>query len=426
MTRPPDTRLTGDIAQEIARRRGIQAWISGSIAATDRGYAVSLVATRGDNGELLAREDAEARARIDVLPALGAASTRLRARLGESIQSIGQFNAPIQQATTASLDALKAYTLGMQQSEQGDYAVAVSLFERAVQLDPEFAMAYQALARDQANIVHSPEAIAASGTRAYQLRTRATEQERFSIELGYHAHVTGALERAIASAERWRATYPRDFRPHHQLADLYFSLGSTRARRRPDARRCVSTPTWPRPIRTWARRCSRSAASTRRARSTGRRWRAASTRPSITRSSGASPTTRTTPRAMRRQTDWAAASASWAYNMPALIAGLQGRWTDARTRSRDASAFFARRDMPGLVVDGGALRGADRRAGRRLRHGAAECEASVGGRSIRPTSTRASRSRWPCAAIRRVPRPTSNVCGGRVPRTPSSPGCGCR
>ena len=350
MTRPLDTRLTGDIAQEIARRRGIQAWICGSIAPTDRGYAVSLVATRGDNGEVLARERAEAGAKVDVLPALGAASTRLRARLGESIQSIGQFNAPIQQATTASLDALKAYTLGVQQSEQGDYAVAVSLFERAVQLDPDFAMAYQALARDQSNIVQSPEAVAASGTRAYQLRMRATEQERFSIELGYHARVTGALERAVASAERWRATYPRDFRPNHVLADLYFSLGQydravdagrQAVRLNPDVAAAYSNLGASLFV---LGRFDESREVYRQAMARGLDapeyhaflWRIAYYTDDA--------------EGMRRQTDWAAASASWAYNMPALIAGLQGRWTDARTQAREASAFFARRNMPGLVV----------------------------------------------------------------------------
>jgi serine/threonine protein kinase/tetratricopeptide (TPR) repeat protein len=350
MTRPPDTRLSDDVAQEITRRRGIKAWVSGSIAPASRGFAISLLATRGDSGELIARERVEAGDKVDVLPALGAAATRLRERLGESVQSIGQFNAPIDQATTASLDALKAYTLGGEQAARGDYAVAVALYERAVQIDPEFAMGYQALAREQKNGMYSRETVAASATRAYELRTRATEQERLGIEALYHVSVAGALERSIATAERWKAIYPLDSRPYHVLADLYLSLGEyanavdagrQAVRLNPDVAAAYSNLAG---SLFALDRFDDARDVYRQAMARGLDapeyhaflWR-------IAYYTGDA-------EGMRRQSDWAAASSTWAFNMPALAAALQGRWEIARRSSEEAAAFFERRQMPGLVA----------------------------------------------------------------------------
>jgi tetratricopeptide (TPR) repeat protein len=349
MTRPANTRLTGDVAQEITRRRGIHAWISGSIAPAGHGFAIALVATHGDSGDALARARVDAAGRVDVLPSLGLAATRLRTTLGESLQSIGQFNTPIQEATTASLDALKAYTLATRQADSGDYATAAALYQRAVQIDPEFAMGWQALARQQANGIDPREAIAASAARAYALRSRATEPERFAIEEQYHQSVTGDLERSVATGERWKAAYPRDWRSYHSLADLYFSLGQF-AKARDAGREAVRLN--PDVAAAYSNLAGALFALDRydEAREVYRSamargldapeyhaflWRIAY----YTRDE----------EGLRRQSDWAAASSTWAFNMPALAAALQGRWESAQHSSREASTFFERRGMFGLV-----------------------------------------------------------------------------
>lgn len=350
MTRAPDTRLSEDVAQEIARRRGIKAWISGSIAPAARGFAIGLVAMRGDTGEVIAREDVEARDKVDVLPALGAAATRLRQRLGESLQSIGQFNAPIQQATTASIDALKAYTLGNEQAARGDYAVAVALFERAVQIDPEFAMGHQALAREQLSGLYPRDVVVASATRAYALRSRTTEQERLVIETFYHLSVTGALDRSIETARRWKAIYPLEWRPYHVLADRYFLIGQFEqavdegrraVRLNPDVAAAYSNLAG---ALFALGRFDEAREVYRQAMARGLdapEYHAFLWRIAYYAGDG---------EGMRRQTDWASASSTWAFNMPALAAALQGRWEIARRSSGEASAFFARRHMTGMVA----------------------------------------------------------------------------
>jgi serine/threonine protein kinase/Flp pilus assembly protein TadD len=350
MTRAPGTPLSDDVAQEIARRRGIKAWISGSIATAGPGFAIALVATRGDTGEVIARERVQAGGKADVLPALGVAATRLRGRLGESLQSIGQFNAPIQQATTASLDALKAYTLGGEQAARGDYAVAVALYERAVQIDPEFAMGHEALAREQLNGMYAREIVAASATRAYALRMRATEQERFGIERLYHMSVTGALDRSIATATRWKTIYPLDWRPYHALSDLYLTLGQF-ANAVDEGRQAVRlNPDMAAAYSNLAGalfalgRFDEARDVYRQAMARGLDapeyhaflWRIAYYADDA--------------EGMRRQSDWAAASSTWAFNMPALAAALQGRWEIARRSSQEAADFFERRHMNGLVA----------------------------------------------------------------------------
>lgn len=346
----PGSRLSPEVAAEVARQRGLDAWIDASIAATvEGGYAVSLVARTG-GGQELAREEAKAAGKGGVLQALDAAAARLRERLGEPAQSIGRFNAPIQRTTTASLDALKAYAFGTQQAERGDYEMAATLFERAVRIDRDFAMGYQALAREQHNSQHPRHLFVASATRAYQLRERATEQERFSIETSYYTLVMQALDRAVDSAEAWKAAYPREFRPYHVLADLYFTLGHFE-RAAENGREAVRlNPDVAAAYSNFAAslfalgRLEEARGVYRQAMARGLDapeyhaflWR-------IAYYTGDEDE-------MRRQVDWAAASSSWGHNLPALIAGLQGRWTAARASSRDASAFFARRGMPGLVA----------------------------------------------------------------------------
>jgi eukaryotic-like serine/threonine-protein kinase len=350
MTRASDARLSAEVAQEISRRRGIQAWISGSIEPAGRGFAITLVATSGESGEVIAQARVEADAKVQVLPALGTAATRLRQTLGESLRSLQQFDAPIQQATTASLDALKAYALGAEQAGKGNYPVAVSLYERAVQLDPEFAMAYQALARERLNSGYSREVVLAAVTRAYRLRARTTEQEKFGIEALYQMSVEGALERAIETELRWKETYPLDWRPYHALGDLYNTTGQyakaveaaqEAVRLNPDVAAAYSNLAG---SLFALDRFEEAREVYRRAMARGLDapeyhaflWRIAYYLGDAD--------------AMQRQLDWAAASSTWAFNMASLAAALQGRWVAARHASQQAIEFFDRRGLKGFAA----------------------------------------------------------------------------
>ena len=147
MGRSPDERVTGDVAREICERQSIKALLTGSIAGLGSHYVITLQALDSRTDDSLAREQVEAGSREEVLVALGKAASRLRRELGESLSSIQKFDVPLTQVTTASLDALKAYTLGREQVNRADFAGAVPLLKRAVELDPNFAIAYANLGR---------------------------------------------------------------------------------------------------------------------------------------------------------------------------------------------------------------------------------------------------------------------------------------
>jgi len=224
MQRGQDARVSEPVAREICQRQGLKAFLTGSIAPLGSHYVITLKAVNAQSGEEIAREQTEADSKEGVLTALSQAAIRMRAQLGESIGSIQKFDAPIEQATTASLDALKAYSLGLEQASNGNYANAVPFYHRAVELDPTFAIGYQALSRDQFNTGFHNEAIV-SATRAYELRERTSENERLYIDLFYHRAVISDLEKAIEVGEVWKKTYPRFWRPYHSLADAYLDVG---------------------------------------------------------------------------------------------------------------------------------------------------------------------------------------------------------
>jgi tetratricopeptide (TPR) repeat protein len=349
MERSPDERVTEALAQDICRRRGIETLIAGSVARRDGRYAITLTARNAQSGTPLASERAEAAGRIHVLPALGTAAIQLRRRLGEPPESIRTFSTPVEQATTASLDALKAYALGLEQAATGNYPLAVSLYQRAVQIDPEFALAWQALAREQDNTSFS-ELVRTAGTRAYELRDRATEREKLRITAFYHLSVTGDLEKAIDAGERWKQTFPLDWQPYHALGDLYlaiaqyekaFEAAREAVRLNPDVAAVYSNMAG---ALFALDRFAEARQVYERAMTRGLDapeyhaylWRIAYYAGDTM--------------AMQRELDWAAASATWAFNMPALSAALQGRWRDATALSRRSVEFFARRGLNGLVA----------------------------------------------------------------------------
>jgi eukaryotic-like serine/threonine-protein kinase len=224
MQRPPDERVSEAVAREICQRQGLKAFLSGSIGPLGSHYVITLKVVNSQSGDEIAREQTEADSKERVLTALSQAAIRLREQLGENLSSIQKFDAPVEQATTASLEALKAYSLGLEQANTGNYPKAIPFYQRAVELDPKFALGYQALAREQLNSGFHNEAIA-SASKAYELRERASENEKLFITLIYHRAVTHDLEKAIEVGEIWKQTYPRFWRTYHALADVYLDVG---------------------------------------------------------------------------------------------------------------------------------------------------------------------------------------------------------
>ena len=224
MGRSPDERLTRDVGLEICRRQGLKAMLVGSIASLGNHYVMTLEAINAQTGDAIASAQAEAENREQVLHALGEAATKVREKLGESLQSIQKFGAPIEQGTTPSLEAFKAFSLGVEQQLKGKYLEAIPFLKRATEIDPNFALAYARMASMYYNSRQYDLAAEAS-QKAFELRDRVSERERLYISAGYYDNVTGELEKYLETLELWKRTYPRDASPHNNLAVKYNELG---------------------------------------------------------------------------------------------------------------------------------------------------------------------------------------------------------
>jgi eukaryotic-like serine/threonine-protein kinase len=224
MNRSPDERVTREIGREICQRQGIKALLVGSISGLGNHYVITLEAINAQTGEALAREQAEAESKEQVLRKLGEAATSLREKLGESLASIQRFDAPVEQATTSSLEALRAFSLGDEHRARGEDAEAIPFYRRAIELDPNFALAYARLAVMYFNLRQFEQASQYS-QRAFELRDRVSERERFYLESRYYGDVTGELEKNLEVLELWKRTYPRDFVPLNNLAVAYSGIG---------------------------------------------------------------------------------------------------------------------------------------------------------------------------------------------------------
>jgi DNA-binding winged helix-turn-helix (wHTH) protein/tetratricopeptide (TPR) repeat protein len=223
MGKAPDARITPDIARQLCQRTESAAVLDGSIASLGKQYVVGLKAVNCQNGEVLAEEQATADAKEDVLYALAGASGRLRGKLGESLMTVAKFNTPFEQVTTPSLDALQAYSLGRTTMiDKDDQVAAITLFQHAIELDPNFAMAYASLGMAYGHL--SEKQSLANFRMAYDLRDRVSERERFYIEAHYHEAVTGDWLRARQVYELWAQTYPRDDIAHFNLSNVYLQL----------------------------------------------------------------------------------------------------------------------------------------------------------------------------------------------------------
>jgi len=224
MGRPAGDRLTREVAREVCQRTGSKAMLTGSIAGLGSQYVIGLKAVNCNTGDVLAEAQEQAAGKEGVLKALDVAAINLRSKLGESLSSVQKYATPVEEATTSSLEALKAYSLGQKtRSAKGDTA-ALPFFKRAVELDPKFAMAFRAMARAYSNVNEIGRA-SEYARKAYDLREKVSERERFSIEGFYYLIATGELEKAAQTFELWKQTYPRDELPFLDLGFIYASLG---------------------------------------------------------------------------------------------------------------------------------------------------------------------------------------------------------
>jgi serine/threonine protein kinase/Tfp pilus assembly protein PilF len=224
MGRTPDTRLSADVAREICLRTNSKAMVTGSVAPLGTHFVLGLDAVNCKTGDALGNEQVEAENQEQVLSALAKATTKLRVKLGESLASVGQHDAPIEQATTTSLEALQAYSLAIKTMFSEGQTASIPFFQKAIQLDPDFAMAYARLGTVYSNI-NQFEMAAPTISKAYDLRSRVSERERFYIESHYYLNVTGEYDKAIQIYQMWQQAYPSDAVPYVNLGALYTVVG---------------------------------------------------------------------------------------------------------------------------------------------------------------------------------------------------------
>jgi len=223
MGQSPAQHVTRDLAQQICIRTGSKAMVLGSIANLGGQYVIGLNAIGCGNGDTLATEQEEAASKPDVLKTLGHAATELRGKLGESLAMVQKFDVPLE-ATTPSLEALKAYSMGTITGRRNSDVEAIPLYKRAIELDANFAMAYAALGVAYNNL-HQASLATENLKKAYELRDRVSEHERYRISALYYHVGTTELEKAIEVYELWSKIYPRDRIPYVNLDPLYSAFG---------------------------------------------------------------------------------------------------------------------------------------------------------------------------------------------------------
>jgi serine/threonine protein kinase/tetratricopeptide (TPR) repeat protein len=224
MTRPSDTRLTPDVARELCQRAASKAYIAGSIASLGSQYVLGLKAVNCQSGDPMAEQQVTTASKEKVLDALGEAASKLRGELGESLASVQKLDAPLEQATTTSLEALQAYSLGEKAYREKNVAAALPYHQRAIQLDPRFALGYNAVGSDYLSLGEQGRA-SEYFSKGFDLKERASERESLNITAGYYSYVTGELEKGEQACQEWVAIYPRDYRAHLDLGNAYLFQG---------------------------------------------------------------------------------------------------------------------------------------------------------------------------------------------------------
>ena len=226
MGQKADAPLTPKLAREICERTAGAAVLEGSIASLGSQYVLGLRAKNCRTGDVLDEEQVQAARKEEVLNALSQIASKFRTRVGESLATVKQHDTPLEEATTPSLEALRAYSAASKHlTSDHDLAAAVPLFKRAIEIDPKFAMAYASLGFTY-GLLGQPALSADSNRKAYELRDHASDREKFFITATYELHVTGNLEKALQTCELWLQTYPREKVPHGLLgAMLYPTFG---------------------------------------------------------------------------------------------------------------------------------------------------------------------------------------------------------
>jgi len=225
MGQPPDKSITSEIARDLCQRVGSVAALDGSIANFGKQYVLELRAVNCRTGDTMTRAEATANGKEQVLKALSQAAGKMREKLGESIATAEKFDTPLDQVTTNSLDALQAFSRGrVSMMGKGDFTAAIPQLEKAVRLDPNFAIAYAALATCFYDLGESAKATDYA-KQAYNLRDHVGERERLAIESQYHLFATGDLEKARQALELWAETYPRDLVAQVDRDANYGTLG---------------------------------------------------------------------------------------------------------------------------------------------------------------------------------------------------------
>ena len=221
MTRPSGTKLTPEVARELCQRAGSKAYIAGAIGSLGSKYVLGLKAVNCESGDALAEEQTTAESKEKVLDVLGKAATKLRGELGESLATVQRFDIPLEQATTSSLEALKAYSLGMKATSEKGFASSLPYYQHAIELDPNFAMGYNAVGKAYHNLGELGRA-SEYLTQAFQLRVHASEREKLTITANYYQYVTGELDKAAETFQEEIENYPRE-------AAAYGNLGTALA-----------------------------------------------------------------------------------------------------------------------------------------------------------------------------------------------------
>jgi eukaryotic-like serine/threonine-protein kinase len=224
MARPTTTPLTSDVVREVCQRAGSKVYIAGSIAGLGSQYVLGLKAVNCQSGDLLAEEQATATAKEKVLDALGEAASKMRLELGESLTMVQKFDVPLAEATTSSLEALKAFSLGNMAYRSKSIAVALPYHQRAIELDPNFAMGYRAVGLDYSGL-REPERASKYFSEAFHLRERASEREKLEITAVYYRLVTGELDKAPQTYQEEIESYPREMNGYGGLSLVYAEQG---------------------------------------------------------------------------------------------------------------------------------------------------------------------------------------------------------
>jgi eukaryotic-like serine/threonine-protein kinase len=224
MTRPANTKLTPEVARELCQRAGSKAYLVGTIGSLGSEYVLGLKAVNCRSGDTLAEEQVTAASKEKVLDALGEAATKLRGELGESLATVQKLDVPLEQATTSSLEALRAYSLGEKAQNEKGAAAALPYLQRAIQLDPNFAMGYRGLGGGYLSLAELGRA-SEYFTKAFQLREHASEREKLLIAATYYRSVTGELDKAAQTYQEEIESYPREYRAHLDLGDVYALQG---------------------------------------------------------------------------------------------------------------------------------------------------------------------------------------------------------